>query len=68
MNNIMVSLKEYEGDVSNLVDNEHINGHLVFDIKLSNIFPGKRFIVLMVTRMVKHIHWLTVSFCLDILW
>ena len=48
-------MKFEEVDVSDLVGYEQITVHLVFDIKLSVKFPGKKYIVLMTIRTYHHL-------------
>ena len=39
MKNVRVTFEEYEGDVKDLHEYEHISGHLIFDIKYIHISP-----------------------------
>ena len=41
MKNVRVAFEEYQGDISDLKDYEHISGHLIFDVKLGENFRRK---------------------------
>ena len=41
MKNVRIAFEEYEGDIKDLHEYEHISGHLIFDVKLGENFRRK---------------------------